>query len=578
MNQTPEFSGNSGDEAVETRIVAWVLGESSALESADLERLCKARPELPIFRRRIDALHQSLIQIESTAAEPAWALPPEKRKLLDNIFSENSIARTDAAKAVTNNRPSFRMFVAIAACLLLTALFLHLTSKVSLDQSTSVALQRDRNLMPATDKGAVDRTHEIYRVDSMAMSKTRDLGLEETMRQKQLSAKKLTNNSGETVATAPPTMPNLAATITRPSSEQQALGVSLGALSGSEMGPSSERTKSVTQWLASPSPLGTKSQRLSSAVAANPVASSGFRMTRNGSLNLEGHSRRTATINKDELEADRVATMAPVESGLDTGALQSSAKLSEESSASEDRYLTFPFNTGEASFQLAKAAMAQGIHPDPGTIRLEQFYNAVDYGDPAPAAGEPVAAIIEQSSHPFLPGTLLVRVALRFDVPRAAAENINVQVKFNPQRIGKYKLLGFEQKLLEGQPFSGAMMNTAEPTHDETGVAIYQVEPLAGGAGQVGEVSVSLRDKVTNEIAERTWTMSYQSQLTTFDRAAPSMQLAGLCLLAAEKLRKSPLAEIIDFNQLTGPISQVKQFYGSNPRIGEMLEIIDKLK
>lgn len=301
-------------------------------------------------------------------------------------------------------------------------------------------------------------------------------------------------------------------------------------------------------------------------------------MTRNGSLNLEGHSRRTATINKDELEADRVATMAPVESGLDTGALQSSAKLSEESSASEDRYLTFPFNTGEASFQLAKAAMAQGIHPDPGTIRLEQFYNAVDYGDPAPAAGEPVAAIIEQSSHPFLPGTLLVRVALRFDVPRAAAENINVQVKFNPQRIGKYKLLGFEQKLLEGQPFSGAMMNTAEPTHDETGVAIYQVEPLAGGAGQVGELSVSLRDKVTNEIAERTWTMSYQSQLTTFDRAAPSMQLAGLCLLAAEKLRKSPLAEIIDFNQLTGPISQVKQFYGSNPRIGEMLEIIDKLK
>ena len=44
---------------------------------------------------------------------------------------------------------------------------------------------------------------------------------------------------------------------------------------------------------------------------------------------------------------------------------------------------------------------------------MEQFYNAVDYGDPAPSAGEPVAVAIEQSAHPVIPGRNLVRVALK---------------------------------------------------------------------------------------------------------------------------------------------------------------------
>ncbi|MCU0751174.1 MAG: hypothetical protein MUF13_16675, partial [Akkermansiaceae bacterium] len=50
---------------------------------------------------------------------------------------------------------------------------------------------------------------------------------------------------------------------------------------------------------------------------------------------------------------------------------------------------------------------------DPAGIKVEQFYNAVDYGDPAPASGEPVAAAIEQSAHPVIPGRSLVRVALK---------------------------------------------------------------------------------------------------------------------------------------------------------------------
>ncbi len=437
--------------------------------------------------------------------------------------------------------------------------------------------------------------------------------------------------------------------------------------------------------------------------------------------------------------------------------------LIEEVPAAENPYSTFSLNISDASFQLAKAALGKGERPDPESIKPEQFYNAVDYGDPAPASNEPVAATIEQSAHPIIPGRNLVRVALRtgsagrsaaqplrltllvdqsgsmvredrrasmehalsqlaglltkadlvtvigfsriphllaeakpgdeagkfgdlinqtaseggtnleeamklggkmaarhqlagaqnrivlftdgaanlgdanparlaeqvksfrqngiaFDIAgigadglndrllselarngngryyvvssenndsfarqlagafRPAAENVKVQVNFNPQRVGKYKLIGFEKDRLKTEDFRNDTVDAAELAAEEAGVAIYQVEPLAAGTGELGEVSVRFRDAASGQMVERAWTIPYAAQATAFDRATPSMQLAGLSLLAAEKLKGGPLADAIDFKQLIGPSAFVKQFYGSSPRVGEMLQVIEKLK
>ena len=46
-----------GDQPLEARVVAWVLGEASAFEAEELARLCKETPELEVFRRRIEAVH-----------------------------------------------------------------------------------------------------------------------------------------------------------------------------------------------------------------------------------------------------------------------------------------------------------------------------------------------------------------------------------------------------------------------------------------------------------------------------------------------------------------------------------------
>ena len=439
-------------------------------------------------------------------------------------------------------------------------------------------------------------------------------------------------------------------------------------------------------------------------------------------------------------------------------------QLMEEIAASEDPYSTFSLNISDASFQIAQAALAKGERPDPAGIKVEQFYNAVNYGDPAPAAGQPVSCVIEQAAHPVIPGRNLVRVALKtaaagrsaaqplrltllvdqsgsmsradrreamdtamrslgtlltdkdlvtvigfsrtsrllavdmkgnevgeklaglvnqaaseggtnleeaiklaeqkamrqklvgaqnrivlftdgaanlgdadpqrlaakveqlrqqgiaFDIAgiaaddlndellaelarkgngrysvvgkgenqnfakqlagsfRPAAENVKVQVRFNPERVARYKLIGFEKDRLKTEDFRNDAVDAAELAAEEAGVAIYQVEPLAEGRGEIGEVSVRFRDTASGEMVERMWTMAHDPATPGVGRATPSMQLAVLAMLAGEKLKGGPLADAIDFKQFAEPQAVVKQAFGQDTRVAEMLRMVDALK
>ncbi len=437
--------------------------------------------------------------------------------------------------------------------------------------------------------------------------------------------------------------------------------------------------------------------------------------------------------------------------------------LSTEITAAQEPFSTFSLNISDASFQLALAAVEKGERPDPASIKPEQFYNAVDYGDPAPSSLEPVAAAIDQTAHPVIPGRNLVRVAIRtastgrsaaqplrltllvdqsgsmaradrraamdtalaqlatlltendritvigfsrtprliadslpgneaakipdlinptaseggtnleqafnlsselalrhkldgaqnrivlftdgaanlgdadpdrlaervkelrqqglaFDIAgigtndtndrllselarhgngryylvgenagdsfaaqlagafRPAAENVKVQVKLNPERVGNYKLIGFEKDRLKTEDFRDDSVDAAELAADEAGVAIYQVETLPEGSGEIGEVSVRFRDTASGEMVERAWTIPHDPSTPAFDKADPQTQLATLALLAAQKLQGGPLADAISFDNLAKTIAELRQTYKADTKAQQMLNLINALK
>lgn len=437
--------------------------------------------------------------------------------------------------------------------------------------------------------------------------------------------------------------------------------------------------------------------------------------------------------------------------------------LSQEILATQEPFSTFSLNISDASFQLALAAVAKGERPDPAAIKPEQFYNAIEYADPAPSHLEPVAAAIDQTAHPVIPGRNLVRIALRtasagrsaaqplrltllvdqsgsmaradrraamdiaiaqlatlltdddqitvigfartprlladslpgnqaaklpdlinqtssqggtnleqalilaselalrhhlpnaqnrivlftdgaanlgdanpdgltkkietlrqqnisFDIAgigttdlndqllselarhgngryhlvsentaatlasqlagafRPAAENVKVQVKFNPARVGYYKLHGFEKDRLKTEDFRNDSVDAAELAADEAGIALYQIETLPAGSGEIGEVSVRFRDTATAEMTEHTWTIPYDPATPAFDRADPKTQLATLALLAAQKLQPGPLADAINFADHAQTIANLKRTHPHDQKIQQLLNLINTLK
>ena len=148
-DETPPPFEAVGDSPIEARIVAWVLGDASAFEAAELERLCEERPELLVFRRRMRALHGLLTEAEASEADHSWKLPPEKRKLLDEIFGEEKVVRLAPDKERNIRHSGRRALLGIAACLVLTVVVAGLFSagSSSIQKAQKMARSGDSSLM-----------------------------------------------------------------------------------------------------------------------------------------------------------------------------------------------------------------------------------------------------------------------------------------------------------------------------------------------------------------------------------------------------------------------------------------------
>jgi autotransporter-associated beta strand protein len=437
----------------------------------------------------------------------------------------------------------------------------------------------------------------------------------------------------------------------------------------------------------------------------------------------------------------------------------------DEVSASDQPYSTFSLHVSDVSFLLAKAALAAGQVPDSGSVRPEEFYNAFDYGDPAPATGEKIACRIEQAAHPLLQQRNLVRIAMKVaatgrgqgqplrltvlldtsgsmeredraasvqkamavltsllgpndavtligfarqprllaeEVPgdqagklveivkhtppdggtnmeeaiktaselalrhydaggqnrvvmltdgaanlgdahpeqlarlverlrqqgvsfdacgvgadglnddilealtrkgggryyflnrpedpdegfarqlagafRPAAENVKMQVRFNPDRVGKYRLIGFENHRLAQEDFRNDKVTAAQLAAEEAAVALYQVQVLPEGDGEIGEVFVRFRDPSDGRVIEQSWTIPYDAQTPALDKASSSMQLAATASLLAEKLSGGPAGDTVDLDALEPIVGKLRGEYAQQARVRDLVAMFEEAR
>ncbi|MEM7011875.1 MAG: von Willebrand factor type A domain-containing protein, partial [Verrucomicrobiota bacterium] len=161
---------------------------------------------------------------------------------------------------------------------------------------------------------------------------------------------------------------------------------------------------------------------------------------------------------------------------------------------------------------------------------------------------------------------------------RPAAMNVKVQVEFNPKRVGKYKLLGYEKHRLKKEDFRNDAVDAAELAAAEAGVALYHFEPLPEGEGDVGTVSVRFRDMSTGKMVERRWPIPYEPTAPRLDDAKPSIRIATAAAMLAGKLKDDPVADAAELSELANIIRQLPPMFRHDKQVQQLLTMIERFR
>lgn len=157
---------------------------------------------------------------------------------------------------------------------------------------------------------------------------------------------------------------------------------------------------------------------------------------------------------------------------------------------------------------------------------------------------------------------------------RPSAKNVKVQVEFNPKRVGKYKLLGFENHRLKKEDFRTDKVDAAEMAAAEAGVAMYHFEALPDGEGDVGSVSVRFLDLSSGQMVEHRWPIPYEADTVRTDQATPSLRIAASAAFLAAKLRNESVGETVDLQMLSALVAGLPEAVRADDRIQSLDRMI----
>ncbi len=149
---------------------------------------------------------------------------------------------------------------------------------------------------------------------------------------------------------------------------------------------------------------------------------------------------------------------------------------------------------------------------------------------------------------------------------QVAAQDVKVQVEFNPQRVISWRQIGYAKHQLTKEQFRDNSVIAAEIAAQEAGNALYTVETKPDGLGPIATVFVRYRVPGTQEVHERSWAVDYDGTAPALENSSPAMRLAATASAFSEWLAASPFAQEVTPDELLKDLSGVPEVYGADSR------------
>jgi autotransporter-associated beta strand protein len=149
---------------------------------------------------------------------------------------------------------------------------------------------------------------------------------------------------------------------------------------------------------------------------------------------------------------------------------------------------------------------------------------------------------------------------------QVAAQDVKVQVEFNPQRVVSWRQIGYAKHQLTKDQFRDNTVLAAEIAAQEAGNALYTVETIPDGVGPVATVYVRYKIPGTEEVQEHSWEAPYAGNAPALEQSSPAMRLAATAGAFSEWLAASPFAQEVSPDELLKNLSGVPEIYGADTR------------
>jgi Mg-chelatase subunit ChlD/type II secretory pathway pseudopilin PulG len=159
-----------------------------------------------------------------------------------------------------------------------------------------------------------------------------------------------------------------------------------------------------------------------------------------------------------------------------------------------------------------------------------------------------------------------------------AAEDVKVQVEFNPRRVTSYRQIGYATHQLTKEQFRDNTVTAAALAAREAGNALYTVEVNPQGEGPLATLHVRYKIPGTSDYREQAWDVPFTGNAPSLEQSSAAMRLAATASAFSEWLASSPYAQEVTTYQLLNYLNGVPAIYGADARPKQLETMIREAK
>lgn len=156
------------------------------------------------------------------------------------------------------------------------------------------------------------------------------------------------------------------------------------------------------------------------------------------------------------------------------------------------------------------------------------------------------------------------------------ARDAKVQVDFNPEVVGYYRLIGYENRDVADQDFRNDAVDAGEIGAGHSVTALYAVILHPGAEGRIATVQLRWEDPDTHKVTEINGNYNTWDLASSFENASPRYQLAVVVAQYAEILRQSPWIGTTTIHQLVDHAYRLSGMLWDDTEVSEFASLVSR--